>query len=289
MFALCDEPLLTDSFPLNTPHNVGARLLRHGLAVSAFSSLEKYVTSRFEELFARIGNCPVSYTAFSGDLKRFLTRDAAKGLLNRVSFMEDSLQQSFFEANVVRIAGYLSNPASFTAFGFSPQGSNVSHEDIKKAFAALGLKDAWGKLRSITTGLGSARVSLDDDYRNLAKTRHRSAHDPESNVPSGDLKTHVEIAILIGIAVDVLTSSVADVYVAAQSATDLAARLSTMSPSFRFVDTEPGGTFVERASLTGRAIKRYTTEALAAEAAAARNASQYVIIRSPTTMPVGMW
>lgn len=289
MLTLCDQSLLTDSFPPSAPHNVGARLLRHGLAVSAFSSLEKYVTSRFEELIVKIGNCPLSYAAFSDDLKRFLTRDAAKGLLNRISFMEDSLQQSFFETNIMSLAGYLSTPATFTAFGFSPQGSNVSHEDIKKAFAALGLKDAWGKLRAITNALGSARVSLDDDYRNLAKTRHRSAHDPESNVPSSDLKTHVEIAILIGIAVDVLTSSVANAYVAAQSARDLAARLGSMSHSFRFIDAERSGTFVERASLTGRAIKRYPTEALATEAAVARNAGHYVIVRSPTTMPMSIW
>lgn len=237
----------------------------------------------------RLGSCPLPFTAFSDDLKSFLTRDAAKGLLNRISFMEGGLRQTFFDTNIIRLSGYLSTPATFTAFGFSPQGSNVSHEDIKKAFGALGLKDTWGKLRAITTDLGSARVSLDDDYRNLAKTRHRSAHDPESNVPSTDLKTHVEIAILIGISIDILTSSVADAYASAKSAVDLASRLGSISHGYRFVDAEPSGSFAERATLTGRVIKRYATEAMATGTAIARTGSQYVVVRSPSTMPLALY
>lgn len=288
MLALCDEPLLTDEFPPTSLHNIGARVLRHGLAVTAFSSLEKYVGSRFAELFTRINRSALSYSDFNDDLKVFLSRDAAAGLLNRVSFMEEGLKQAYFDANIGQVAAYLADPSQFTSFGFSPRGSNVSHEDIKKAFRALGMKDAWGQLRTITVAVGSARISLVDDFRNLSRTRNKSAHDPESNVPSSDLKTHIEISILIGIAVDVLTSGVATAYTSAATSADLDLRLAELPQAFRFVDQETDGLLVERSTLSGRAFKRYANEGEAIAGALARSGSPFVIVRSPGTTPLAL-
>ena len=50
MLELSKNPLLTDVFPPTDPHNIGARILRRGLAVSAFSLLEAYLEERLEEL-----------------------------------------------------------------------------------------------------------------------------------------------------------------------------------------------------------------------------------------------
>jgi len=288
MLALSDEPLLTDDFPPAAPHNIGARLLRHGLAVTAFSSLEKYVGSRFDELLGKIQASRIPYSAFSEELKLFLTRDAAAGLLNRVSFLEESGRQGYFDTSIVRVAGYQSVPAVYTAFGFSPRGSNVGHEDIKKALAALGLKDAWGRLLNVTGSIGSARVSLMDDYRNLAKTRHKSAHDPDSNVPTSDLKTHIENCILIGIAVDVLTCELADAYIGAKSIADLGSRLASISPAFRFVDQQSNGAYAERAGLSGRTVKRYPTEPAAIAGAKARASPAFIVVRSVSTLPLAL-
>jgi hypothetical protein len=50
MLALTQEHLLTDTFPHVAPHNVGARILRLGIAVSAFSLLEGFLEETFAEL-----------------------------------------------------------------------------------------------------------------------------------------------------------------------------------------------------------------------------------------------
>lgn len=288
MSALCDEQLLTDTFPPITAHNIGARLLRHGLAVTAFSSLEKYIAKRFEELATSIESCAIPYPAFSDDLKSFLTKDAAHGLLNRVGFMEAALKQSYFDNNISKIAAYLTAPPKYTSFGFVPRGSNVSKEHIKNALRAFGLKDGWGNLKIVTQEIGSGRVDLLADYSNLSSTRHKSAHDPESNVPTNNLKTHIEITILIGIAIDILTTNIAVAYKNATSASDLLTRLTSLTRNYRFVDLEIGGTFVERASLTGRIVKRYPTEADATAGALARNGFAFVVLRSPTTTPLAL-
>lgn len=291
MLALCDQPLLTDVFPPTAPQNVDARLLRHGLAVTSFSSLEKYVESRFFELFLRMETSAISYASFDDDLKTFLTRDAASGLLNRVFFLEDALRQSYFDAEILRVAGYQSTPIKYSPLGFHPRGSNVNHEDIRKAFAALGLKDPWGKLRAITVDIGAAPLSLLDDYKSAAKRRHTSAHEPSSNVPTTDLKNHVESIILIGIAVDVLCSAVGEAYASAPTMADLKTRLSALTHAYRFIDhrIDPDQTrFVERSSLLGKAVKVYQSEDVAIAGAKGRRKPAHVIVRSPTSAPLAL-
>lgn len=288
MLEVTDDPLLTDTFPPSAPQNTSARLLRLGIAVTAFSSLEKYVDSRFEDLMSKVQTSPVQFSSFDDDLKSFLSREAALGLLNRTSYIEDGLKQGYFDTNIARVAKYLEVPAIYTAYGFSPRGSNIGHGDIKEALRALGLKDPWGKLVAITTAIGSKRVSLFDDYKAMAAKRHKSAHDPMSNVPTADLKTHLEMAIAIGIGIDILTTTIGDAYVAASNKGDLAARLLALSYPVRFIDQQADGSLLERATATGRGIKQYLTESAAITGASGRAKFAFLILRAPSTMPLAL-
>lgn len=288
MLKLSQETLLTDTFPPNEPHNIGARILRHGLAVSAFSSLEKYIEARFEMLMADFAGAALGYANFSDELKRFVTIDAMTGLVTRIGFHEASVRQAYADQHIQRIAAYNSNPASYTAFGFSPKGSNVSAGDISKAFSACGAAKAWTKLSGIASAIGSTRVNLEMDYTNLARTRHRSAHNPASNVPTNDLKTHIEIAILIGIAIDVLILGIGRAIRTARTASDLKSKIDSLSYTYRYLDLQIDSTWVERASLSGRAIKRHPTETAAIAVAKARTSQSIVIVRDTQQVPLAI-
>ncbi len=286
MLRLTQDQLLTDTFPPAAPHNIGARILRHGLSVSAFAMLEKYAEGCFGELMSGIGISSIKYPLFSAKLKRFLTIDAVNGLSNRVHFMDQADQQPYVDVQIKLLSSYNSDPAIYTALGFSPRGSNVSHGDIKEAFAACGVDAPWDKLSAIATAIGSSRVSLSTDYRNLAKTRHSSAHDPTGNVASADLATHIETAIIIGIAIDVLSTAVAHAFSKARNSPTLENAVGGIAHSFRFIDEQPSGIWAER--MNGRIVKRYPSEETAATGALGRSRAGRVIARDVRQVPVAM-
>lgn len=286
MLSLTKEPLLTDTFPPAAAHNIGARMLRHGLSVSAFALLEKYSERCFSELVSRIGASPVKYPLFGDKLKRFLTIDAVSGLSNRIHFLDGPDKQTYADHQIRLLASYSSIPAVYSALGFSPKGSNVSHEDIKTAFGAFGVQAPWDKLSGIATAVGSSRVSLSSDYQNLAKTRHSSAHDPTGNVATADLETNIETAIIIGIAIDVLASALSEAFARASTPTKLAAAITGIVHAFRFIDQQSDGTWLER--VNNRTVKRYSNELAASTGALSRRRSGIVVARDIRQVPVAL-
>jgi hypothetical protein len=286
MLRLSRDRLLTDTFPPNDAHNIGARILRHGLSVTAFAMLEKYSEGRFSELMAIIGTSRVKYPLFKDRLKRFLTIDAVSGLSNRTHFLDPSDQQAFIDSQIKLLAAYDAAPAVYTALGFSPRGSNVSDIDIKRAFRACGVEAPWEKLSQIATAVGSSRISLSSDYRNLAKTRHSSAHNPTGNVASSDLQTNIDTAIVIGIAIDVLSTAVANAFTRARTPTALDNAIQQITHRFRFIDEQPNGTWMER--INGRTVKRYADEIAATTGTLSRSQKASIIARDVRRVPIAM-
>lgn len=288
MRQVSNEALLTDTFPPSDPHNISARILRHGLSVSAFSVLEKYTEAKISELISEIAKCGIPYAHLTVPLKKFLTVDAVSGLSNRLNFLDGTDELQFAEANIALIASYHAPAATYTALGFSPRGSNVSDKDIQKAFAACGVSGAWARMSGIVHQIGGGRLSLSEDYRNLAKTRHRSAHNPGGNVPTADLQTHIETAALIGVGVAVLCRWTAAAYAASPTPASLVTSLGTLGGSYRFVDEQVDGSWVERVSVGGRAIKRYPDENSAVSGAAGRAKRRPIIVRDLRLIPVAV-
>lgn len=287
MLKLANHPLLTDTFPPSDPHNRGARILRHGLAVAAFSSLEKYVERRFERLMNGLASCPLPYAAFSTDLKKFLTVEAVVGLATKTKFRAHTDRQPFSETALREIGAYLGGAGPYGALGFSPRGSNVSRADIESAFKACGVANCWAHMQAITSSIGSSRVSLASDYDQLARTRNRSAHDPSGNVPTSNLIAHIETAILIGIAADVLGTAVHHLYSSSSTLAQLRTAVARMTFPVRYVDEQSDQSWLERSS-SGHALKRYQTEALAVAGAQGRRAAGSVVIRDQRQIAIGL-
>lgn len=288
MLRISSDPILIDVFPPNDTHNVTARLLRQGLAVSSFALLETYLFSKFEDIIAKVGRTTLTYNSFPADLRHFLTIDALQGLLTKIKQVEKSNRQSFADQHIPTISGFLSTPPTFTSFGFSPTGSNIGHEDIKKGFSALGVIDPWRKLAAIASAIGAGRISLETDYRTLASARHRSAHNPQTNVPTADLQTNIQIAITLGIAFDILSDSTGKIIESCRNITTLTNDINSAIYELRFIDLQLDGSVLERPSLVGRAVKRYTNRAAAGLGASSRARTSHVIVRSHTSSPIAL-
>jgi hypothetical protein len=167
MRAVAQNPLLTDSAVGLSQHNVQARILRNGLIISSFSLMETYLEDRLEEKIRELSGSRIPYSSFSETLQTFLTVDAIAGMATKIGFADRSDRLQLAKRHLVQTANFRAVPPIYTGLGFSPKGSNISEGDIKSLFAAFGVRDGWRRLSALCGNVGSSRLSLRDDFKNL--------------------------------------------------------------------------------------------------------------------------
>ncbi|MBX5147484.1 HEPN domain-containing protein [Rhizobium lentis] len=289
MLRATDEPLLTDQLAITSDHNTRARILRHGIAVSAFAMLERYVKNVFEHMMKELAQSAILYSDLPDRLRRFIVVDSVAGLNNGAYFIRDDVQKiAYIEANIASISLYKDNPPTYTHLGFSPTGSNVGHEDIKKGFSAFGVQDPWGKLTSLSSMVGSAYLSLADQYKTLSSARNSSAHDPAGNIPTTTLQSNLMAVIVLGITIDLLGHAVGKAAKLCTDKTKFDAEVNNLAYSIRFLDEELDGRWSERASTLGRVIKRYPNRVAGTASASSRAGNPAIVIRDTSGKPVSL-
>lgn len=288
MLKVSSDPLLQDRLPLTDPANLSARVLRHGLTVSAFSMLEKYIGAVFEHLLVEdVSKANLTFADLPQNIRDFIVVDSVVGMINRLSFIKTPPERiNFIDQTLGLVTQYKAIPPTYTALGFSPKGSNIGHEDIKQAFGIFGIKDAWGKMNLLAATLGGAVLSLRDNFVGLASARHRAAHDPVSSIPVADLQSNIRSAIVIGICCDVIAKNVGAGIRKCRSKNDLENDVATFSRASRFLDQQIDGFWLERASPTHRGIKRYSDRDSGIAGASGRGGTPFVIVRDTTGQPV---
>ncbi len=289
MLRATNELLLTDQLPLVSEHNIRARILRHGIAVSAFAMLERYIKNVFEHMVKELSQSTILYVDLPDKLKRFILVDSISGLNNGVYFIKDEqLKIAYMEANIAAISLFKENPPTYTPLGFSPSGSNVGHEDVKKGFAAFGVQDPWGKLTTLSSAVGSGYLSLADQYRTLASARNSSAHDPAGNIPTATLQSNLHAVIVLGIAVDLLGHEVGKAAKLCTDKTKFETEVNTIKHSIRFLDEQLDGKWAERATTGGKIVKNYPNRAAGIASASARKGNPVVVVRDVSGLPISL-
>lgn len=286
MRTLADDPLLLDNAIGPSPHNTGARLLRHGISVTAFATLEQHLDALFSEFMTQASHTPLPYSSLSEQFREFVTVDAVQGFQNRVSFVAKSDRLSYVETKISALGGFNSTPMHLSAFGFSKKGSNVSADDIRDALKAIGLDNPWGTLTALSHTMGFGRASLEEDYRNFARVRNRSAHNPTDNLPTQDLKTNLDVAVIVAVSVSVVLRALGKHYRSATAVSTLKVLCKSPVISFRFLDLQTAGTFAERISVSGRAVKIHSDLGTAVQVAKSRKDRRNVLVRATSLAPM---
>ena len=289
MLRATNDPLLTDQLAIASVHNISARILRHGVAVSAFAMLERYIKHVFGHMMIELSQSSILYNDLPDKLKRFIIVDALAGLNNTAFFIKDEkLKVAYIEDNIATLSQYKENPPIYTNFGFSPTGSNVGHDDVKKGFAAFEVKDPWGKLTSLSSAVGSGYLSLADQYKTLSSARNSSAHDPAGNIPTTTLQSNLNAVIVLGITIDLLGHAVGKAAKLCTDKSKLEAKVNSLSHPIRFLDEQLDGTWAERALGNGKLIKKYPNRSAGIAGAMARREGPAVIIRDTSALPISL-
>lgn len=291
MLDLGSRPLLTDLSPAEIIHNLSASTLRRGLAVNAFALLETYLESRLDELLSTLPSCQFGYNSFPEELQSLVSLNAAIGLATKIGHAPKDKRLSIAEIGLQKISKFSSTPPVYTSFGFSPRGSNVQGSDISSCLSALGVTKSWDKMATVASEIGSTRVNISVDFDNIARTRHNCAHNSRSSIPTADLHTHLECVTVIGMSFDIIASSVVTAICSSRKTTDLLSAFARSKRSFRFLDQQVDGRWVERAESGGRNIKIYPDEVAAKAGVLSRAGAsdRFHIMRNAQRLPIELF
>lgn len=289
MLSLTNESLLIDTFPPSAPHNVSARILRLGIAINSFSSLEAYIRSRFEEAVDKLTSMALPYTQMPNDLREFLMVKSLEGLITKSGRVKPlSAKLALIEGAISTVAKFNHPTPSYSAYGFSPKGSNVESGDISAALKAFTIKEPWDKVKQLTGLFGTVQVDLATEYAKLSAYRHRAAHEAASNIPTSDLQNHIRNSMITGICADMLLTQSLIKLAAANSLVDASRDLDINTIKIRFVDAELDGNYVERASAMGGVLKRSNSLPAALAIAGGRMTAKFIVVRDVSMRPIGL-
>lgn len=206
------EPLLLGQGV--TGQNFGlhkARLLRNGLAVTAFASFEAFIRDRLAEVAAWLTSQEIPYSAYP-DGMRNASRTRGLKILNSLNsrkadpaeidkaFMELGESWSRAENGVGWVVPHVS---------LLWEGSNLSAQVSLEIVTAFGAASKWEDLSTISKGAGFQTLPSKSLFDEIAQRRHSSAHQANYNADILLLRTTPGNLVSFGFAFDALISSAA--------------------------------------------------------------------------------
>ncbi|MBX7500147.1 hypothetical protein K3181_01655 [Qipengyuania sp. YG27] len=286
MRELTDHELLVDLAPNHTAHNKRASILRHGLVVCSFSSVETYFKDRLAEICNIFADVGFPFSSFSDELQSFLIVDGIIGLGNRVGFLPNSDKLVFADQNLRVLSNFDSQHPTFTAFGFSPRGSNIGQGDVATALKAFSIEGPWNILSSYASVVGGGTPNLRNDFENMSRTRNSSAHNPSSNVPTYDVQQHIENATILSVCFDLVMAKIVKAIRSASDFNDYVSKVAGSEPRIRYIDKRLDGAWSERNDPTGRCLKKHDDEAVGVVSARQRPTVDVVVVRDLQSLPL---
>lgn len=285
------DSILIDRLLTDSEHNERARLLRNGLMVVAFTSLEDFIRARTGELLDLISRTVVPFS----DLPEFLRNAATMGAMKAARARADVAKNSgedplaLLQTAASHVASTAGGPLQISRYSLGYLGSNVGSSEIANILAAFNAQDAWNEISLIARRCGAGSLPLKSAYDQAMRLRHSAAHSPDANVQPQNLQDFCTQAVSIALGFDVIASRAARML--RDGDPEILAGKMKISDSLeiRFLDEEPRG-HVERRETVQRAVS-VTKDAQAALQRAVQNAVKSrspVVLRGQSGLP-GNW
>lgn len=271
-----------------TVHNSKAEVLRNGVAVVIFNSMELFLKDRYAEVVENMSSSRIRFSDFPIDLQIQLTYKSLLGLSAKLKYLDDSDKVSGFNAAIAKLGSNLSPSPKYSEFGFGYERSNLIADDIKNVTKAFLVKNGWDKLRLVSARAGLSRPSPSDDFKFVSSKRHQAAHNYRLGVPSQDLKSCLDIARSIAISFDyILTSSLVS-FLSENTLVSVKSRIDNTTIKFRFIDQESPTDWREHIEGGTRTSRKHATKdnAIFKASQTAERQNEFIIVRNKSRIPV---
>lgn len=201
-----NDPAVIDSAPADVAHNARARMLRQGLAVLVFSTVETFIRERTGEVLRSFTNPTLMFADLSPELQKATTLGALEGVRFRLKLQPASNKIPWLISNLAPISGATVDVRNLSDHSFGYSASNIGEDDVAEILRSFGINSPWSQMTSLTTRLGIAILDAEAEFEAIKKRRHSSAHALTGQVLYADLQNSVRSSLGICLAFDLLLS-----------------------------------------------------------------------------------
>lgn len=202
-----NDPALIDRAPADVAHNSRAGMLRQGLAVLVFSTLEAFVRERTAELLLTFDNAVLTFADLSPALQKASTIGALEGVRFRMRLQPASSKVTWLTGALGPISTATTDVSNLSAYSFGHSTSNLGEDDVVDILKAFGIDSPWTQITQLTRRFGMAIPDCESDFIAIKERRHSSAHALTASVLYNDLSNSVRSALAICLAFDLLISN----------------------------------------------------------------------------------
>ena len=196
---------LVDKPPSNIEHNNVAKILRNGMAVVGFVTLEDFIKSRTGEILNLVSNSGRNFTDLPLKLQFATTNNLIKAFPNLLKFQETKADKiSLILDQASSLASTSNTPFNLSEYTFGYSKSNISKQDIVEILKSFNIHDCWNQMSQISSRLGLTGQNLEISFSNATTRRHSAAHNINANTPINDLTQFLTEAVGFAIAFDSL-------------------------------------------------------------------------------------
>jgi hypothetical protein len=205
------ESFLIDRVLTDVAHNSRARLLRNGLMVVAFTSLEDFIRARTEGLLDAVSRTVVHFTDLPEVLRNAATLGAMKAARDRANIVKNAGQDpiALLQDAAAHVASTAAGALQLSRFSLGYSGSNVSSSEIAQIVTSFNAADAWNEISLIASRCGAGSLPLKSAYDQAMRWRHEAAHNADADTQPRDLETFCTQAVSIALGFDVILSRAA--------------------------------------------------------------------------------
>jgi len=199
-------PFLTDKHLNEIEHNKQARLLRNGLAVSLFNTLEDYIKKRIGESIQSLSNTQVPFYSYPESFQRAVTIEALESI-NKIAVLKQKQNDSpirFVQEECLHIASTVNTTYSLSAYSLGWTKSNIDASDVATFMKIHGVNNLWKTINFLSNQTGTSISDSGQFFLNISQARHKAAHEPHANISISDLNTHLDFLIAFAFSIDIL-------------------------------------------------------------------------------------
>lgn len=198
--------VLISSMPHSDPQNIKARMLRNGLAITAFIILEDFLKNRIGEILEGINFNSVPFTSLYDEIKVASTLNALDSISSRANYLRRNGQDwlTFIQKETQKISSTSKSKVKLSKYSIGWDRSNIGSDDIPKWLKIFRVEGGWQTIQKITTKAEVTLVAPETVFRSSAERRHSAAHDPSSDSLLSDLMQFTKEAKAISLGFDAL-------------------------------------------------------------------------------------
>jgi len=192
--------------------NDRARLLKIGIALSVFTSLEDFIKRRVIEVLLKLNATSPKSKALPTKLLNALTIEAIETVAGRIRYADRfkiADIREFAVEQAKKIASLGDNLIIPSEMALADNSSNISWALVEGALLAFGVVNPASVMGGVAQRIAGGIFAPKDHFEKATQLRHQVAHEPWFDMPVGDMTTHLNTGAMLCCSFDLVLSTAA--------------------------------------------------------------------------------